>query len=298
MDTPSIKKKIERKEFFCAPGIQDMITAVVARELKFDAVYASGYWLSASAYGVPDVGIVTYTQMLDRVATLSNTIGDAAVIADADTGYGGLLNVRETVRGFEGAGAQVIQIEDQEFPKKCGHTKNKRVVPVDEMVVKIKVALESRRSENTLIAARTDAYQGEGFSGLMRRLEAYSKAGADIVFPEALTTEEELRKVCRSIETPAMVNIVNGGETPLFNANELAEFGVAFAIFPALTSLAAAAVARLALTRLQETGSSVHDDVPQHSFNEFCRLIGFEDIWDFEERWLDLPDDERRESTS
>lgn len=287
MAVPSIRTKIEQNEFFCAPGIQDMITAVIARDLEFDVVYASGYWLGASAYGIPDVGIMTYTQMLDRVTTLSNTMGDAALIADADTGYGGLLNVRETVRGFEAAGAQVIQIEDQEFPKKCGHTKNKRLIPSDDMVVKIKVALDSRRSEDTLIAARSDAYQGEGFSGMMRRLDAYSAAGADIIFPEAIATQEEMRAVCRSIETPAMANMASGGDTPLFSGKELAEFGFAFAIFPAFTSLAAAAAARLALLRLKETGSALHEDIPQHDFADFCRLIGFGDVWAFEERWLD-----------
>lgn len=285
MASPLIKQKLESGKFFCAPGIQDMISAVLAKQVGFDAVYASGYWMGASAYGLPDVGITTYTQMVDRVGTLVKTIDNAAVIADADTGYGGLLNVRETVRGYEAAGAQVIQIEDQEFPKKCGHTKNKQIIPMQDMVTKIRVAIESRENENTLISARTDAYESEGFSGLMRRMEAYSMAGADIIFPEAVTEDKEMREVCQSIDTPAMANMADGGNTPILCADELADIGFAFAIFPATASLAAAAAVKHALSRLKTTGTSVHDDVDLFEFSEFCKLIGFEDIWEFEERW-------------
>ena len=131
-------------EFVAAPGMHDMIAAVVANKVGFDFIYASGFWLTASAYGLPDAGIATYTQMVDRVATLTRTV-NASVIADADTGYGGLLNVHHTVRGYEEAGVTAIQIEDQEFPKKCGHTPFKRVVPIIDMVEKIKVACAARR---------------------------------------------------------------------------------------------------------------------------------------------------------
>ena len=282
----AIREKIKRGEFFCAPGIPDMISAVVAREIGFDAVYASGYWSSASAFGLPDAGIATYTQMVDRVATLVNTIGnDTAVIADADTGYGGLLNVRETVRGYEKAGAQVIQFEDQEFPKKCGHTRNKRIETCDTMVTKVQVAIDSRTLPDTLIAARTDAYQSEGLDGALRRLEAYIEAGADIVFPEALATEEEMRKVCDTFDVPVMANMADGGSTPILDADTLSEIGFAFAIFPATAALSAAAAVKQALTRLKNTGTSVHDDVELFDFNEFCRLIGFEDVWAFEKKW-------------
>ena len=288
MSSIRIKDKIEEGEFFCVPGIQDMISAVVAKSIGFDAVYASGYWMGASAYGVPDVGITTYTQMLDRVATLVKTIGDSsAVIADADTGYGGLLNVRETVRGYEAAGVQVIQIEDQEFPKKCGHTKNKRLVPLEDMVTKIKVALESRSDSGTLIAARTDARQGEGFEGAMRRAQAYAAAGADIIFPEALINEQEMRDACDAIKTPIMFNMADGGGTPILSREKLSEIGAAFAIYPATTSLAAAAAVRTALTNLKEVGTSASDHVPLYDFSEFCSLIGFEDVWEFESRWVE-----------
>src|SRR5579871_2231422 len=174
MSNPLLRGKLDRGEFFLAPGIQDMITAVIARDLGYDIVYASGFWLTASAYGLPDAGIATYTQMLDRVSTLTRTV-EAGVIADADTGYGGLLNVHHTVRGYEEAGVVGIQIEDQEFPKKCGHTPFKRVVPTLDMVEKIKVAAAARRDpEGMMVIARTDARQPEGFEAAMRRGEAYA----------------------------------------------------------------------------------------------------------------------------
>ena len=144
MQKRSLRAALAAGEFVVAPGIHDMITAVISNQVGFDFVYASGYWMTASAYGLPDAGIASFTQMLDRVATLCRT-ANAAVIADADTGYGGLLNVHHTVRGYEEAGVVAIQIEDQEFPKKCGHTPFKRVTPMIDMVEKVKVAVEARR---------------------------------------------------------------------------------------------------------------------------------------------------------
>jgi 2-methylisocitrate lyase-like PEP mutase family enzyme len=289
MSNPLLRQKLAAGEFFAAPGIHDMIAAVIAREQGFGIVYASGYWLTASALGLPDAGIASYTQMLDRVETLARTMGGAAVIADADTGYGGLLNVHHTVRGFEAAGASAIQIEDQEFPKKCGHTPNKRVVPTQTMVTKIKVALDARRDpENTLIIARTDARQSEGLDGALRRAEAYADAGADIIFVEALTSEDEMRHACASIARPMMANMADGGKTPIRSAAKLAAIGYACAIFPAMTALAAAAAIRHSLARLRDTGTSVHPDVELANFEEFCRLIGFEEVWAFERKWAEV----------
>jgi 2-methylisocitrate lyase-like PEP mutase family enzyme len=285
MSNPIIREKLDRGEFFVAPGLQDMIAASMANKVGFDVVYATGYWLTASCYGLPDAGIATYTQMLDRVATLSSKV-DGAVIADADTGYGGLLNVHHTVRGYEAAGVTAIQLEDQEFPKKCGHTPNKRVVPLTDMVEKIKVAADAREDKkNTLIIARTDAYQGEGFDKAVARGQAYGDAGADIVFVEALTTVEEMSKACRMIEKPMMANMADGGKTPIRSAKELEEIGYACAIFPAMTSLAAAAAMETALKVLKTTGTSISPDVPLFSFEEFCRMIGFEEVWAFEKKW-------------
>lgn len=285
MALPTLRLKLKNREFFAAPGIQDMITAVVAKQVGFEVVYGTGYWLTASAYGLPDAGIATYTQMVDRMATLVRTLGNAAVIADADTGYGGLLNVHHTVRGYEAAGVTAVQIEDQEFPKKCGHTPYKRVISKADMVGKIRVACEARTDPNLLIIARSDARAVEGFDKMLERCEAYAEAGADIVFPEALASEAEMRKACASISKPCIANMADGGATPILPAKTLEAIGYACAIYPAMCALAAAAAVCHALTRFKETGTSVNPDVPLYDFKEFCRLIGFEEVWAFEKKW-------------
>jgi 2-methylisocitrate lyase-like PEP mutase family enzyme len=280
----SLKSAVDAGEFILAPGLHDMIAAVVSNKIGFDFVYASGYWMTASAHGLPDAGIATYTEMLGRVATLVRTV-NAGVIADADTGYGGLLNVHHTVRGYEEAGVLGIQMEDQEFPKKCGHTPFKRVVPMRDMVDKVKVACAARRSPETLIIARTDARQTDGFEGALKRGEAYGEAGADIVFIEALESEEEMRQACARIKKPMMANMADGGKTPIRSKAELAAMGYQVAIFPATTGLAAAHAAEVALAALKETGTSVSPTAPLFSFSEFNSLIGFEDVWAFERKW-------------
>lgn len=284
MAKKSLRAALESGAFVAAPGIHDMLTAVVSNKVGFDFVYASGYWMTASAYGLPDAGIASYTQMLDRVATLCRTV-DAAVIADADTGYGGLLNVHHTVRGYEEAGVVGIQIEDQEFPKKCGHTPFKRVVPIIDMVEKVKVAVEARRSTETLIIARTDARQTHGFEGAMERGLAYAEAGADVVFLEALESEAEMREACRRINRPMMANMADGGRTPIRSVKELADIGYRMSIFPSATGLAAARAVENALNVLKNEGTSNSHNSPLFSFAEFNHLIGFDEIWDFERRW-------------
>ena len=283
MANPILRNKLDSGAFFVVPGIQDMIAAVIANKVGFDLVYGTGYWLTASAHGLPDAGIVTYTEMRDRMATLVRT-SNAAVIADGDTGYGGLLNVHHTVRGYEAAGVTAIQIEDQEFPKKCGHTPYRRVIPVEDMVEKIKVASAAREDkQNFLIIARTDARQSEGFDGAMRRIEAYAKAGADVLFPEALESEEEMARACAAFDLPVMANMSNGGSSPVPVADVLAQIGYAYAIYPSLTSLAAAAAMEKALVDLKTQGIGQPEGL--FSFTEFCSLIGFEDVWAFERHW-------------
>lgn len=283
MANPTLRNKLDSGAFFVVPGIQDMIAAVIANKVGFDLVYGTGYWLTASAHGLPDAGIVTYTEMRDRMATLVRT-SNAAVIADGDTGYGGLLNVHHTVRGYEAAGVSAIQIEDQEFPKKCGHTPYRRIIPVEDMVEKIKVASAARDDKhNFLIIARTDARQSEGFDGAMRRIDAYAKAGADVLFPEALESEEEMARACAAFDLPLMANMSNGGSSPVPVADVLAQIGYAYAIYPSLTSLAAAAAMENALVNLKTQGIGQPEGL--FSFTEFCSLIGFEDVWAFERKW-------------
>jgi 2-methylisocitrate lyase-like PEP mutase family enzyme len=282
-----LKEKLARREFIVAPGVFDMISAMLAERVGFDAVYASGYWLTASYLGVPDAGIATYTDMIDRISKVVEK-SSAPVIADADTGFGGLLNVHHTVRGYERAGVAAIQIEDQEFPKKCGHTPYRRVIPIEDMVAKVRVAADARQDPNFLIIARTDARTGSGFDEAVKRGAAYAEAGADIVFVESLQSEDEMRRACAMIEKPMMANMSDGGKTPVRPAKELAAMGYSLAIFPAMAALAASAAIERAMQNLKSSGTSVAPQVPLFSFDEFCRMVGFEQVWAFEEKWKDV----------
>lgn len=285
MAKPILREMLERREFIVVPGLQDMIAAAVAEKVGFPIIYGSGYWLTASSLGLPDAGIATYTQMVDRMSTLVR-FSRAAVIADADTGYGGLLNVQHTVRGYEAAGVTAIQLEDQEFPKKCGHTPYKRCVTTHEMVDKIAVAVEAREDKkNFLIIARTDSRASLGVDEAMRRMEAYARAGADILFFEAPQSEDEMRRACEAFDLPMLANMANGGKTPILPAKTLQEIGFALAIYPAMTSLVAAAAMERSLQTLKAEGISEKPELPLFDFNEFCGLMGFKDVWEFEKRW-------------
>jgi 2-methylisocitrate lyase-like PEP mutase family enzyme len=287
MADPRLKQKLDRGEFIVAPGVFDMISTMLAERVGFDAVYASGYWLTASYLGIPDAGIATYTDMLDRVSKVVEK-STAPVIADADTGFGGLLNVHHTVRGYEKAGVSAIQIEDQEFPKKCGHTPYRRVIPLEDMVGKVRVAVAARSDPSFLVIARTDARSGFGFDEAVRRGQAYAEAGADLVFVEALQSEDEMRKACAAIRAPMMANMSDGGKTPIRPAKELKSFGYSLAIWPAMAALSASAAMERAMRNLKSQGTSIAPDVPLFGFDDFCRMVGFEEVWAFEEKWKDV----------
>ena len=179
-----LKKRISEPEILIAPGVHEMVSLRLADSFQFDALYMTGYGTVASSLGLPDAGLATYSQMLERVELMAE-MANKPLIADGDTGYGGLLNIRHTIRGYEKAGAAAIQLEDQEFPKKCGHTPSRRVIDSKDMVRKIQVAKDSREDENFLIIARTDARTSLGIDEALRRGEQYAKAGADILFIES-----------------------------------------------------------------------------------------------------------------
>ena len=281
-----LKQMLARREFIVAPGVFDAMSALIANKVGFGAVYASGYWLTASYLGLPDAGLATYTDMLNRVSLVVSK-SRAPVIADADTGFGGLLNVQHTVRGYEQVGAAAIQIEDQQFPKKCGHTPYRRVIPTDEMVAKIRVAVATRSDPDFLIIARTDSRSALGLQEAIERGRAFAAAGADIVFLESLQSTEEMRLACKSIAAPMLANMSDGGKSPIRSAAELRELGYACAIFPAMAALAANAAVENAMRVLAQHGTSVSPNVPLFAFDEFCRMVGFEEVWAFEEKWKD-----------
>lgn len=287
MADPRLKQKLNAGEFILAPGVFDMMSTMLAQRVGFDAVYASGFWLTASYLGIPDAGLATYTDMLDRVSRVVEK-STAPVIADADTGFGGLLNVQHTVRGYERAGVSAIQIEDQELPKKCGHTPYRRVVPIEDMVAKVRVAVDSRSTDDFLVIARTDARTGLGFDEAVRRGQAYAEAGADVVFVESLQSEEEMRQACSLIRAPLIANMSDGGKTPIRSVNELKALGYRLAIWPAMAALSASYAMERAMLNLKENGTSLGDGPTLFSFDEFCKMVGFGAVWQFEEKWKDV----------
>lgn len=273
-------------DFIVAPGVYDMISAKMADRVGFHALYMTGSGTVASHLGLPDAGIATYTDMVSRAGRVAGGT-QTPLIADADTGYGGPVNVRETVRGYEMAGVSAIQIEDQDFPKKCGHLSGHKLIPGEDMVTKIKVALDSRLSDDTLIIARTDARKAVGRDEAMRRSEMYVAAGADILFYEAPSDIDEMREIGSRFGTdiPLLSNMVNGGVTPVMKPEELADLGYRIAIFPSAGFLATCNALNAVYGSLKQNGDAEDGGVDLFSFGEFNDLMGFNDIVEFEERY-------------
>ena len=283
MTRQRLKPLLKKGRLVAAPGVYDGISVQIADKLGFDALYMTGYGTVASHLGLPDAGLATYSDMVGRVETFCR-IATRPVICDGDTGYGGLLNVAHTVAGYERAGAAAIQLEDQEFPKKCGHTPGRRVIPAADMVAKIKVAVESRESDEFLIIARTDARTVHGLDEALRRAEAYAKAGADILFVESPESEDELKRIGESFDLPLLVNIVESGRTPVLPAKVLEQMGFSIAIYPAVGFLAAGHALQRAYGHVLKERSSLGAPVELHDFMSFSKLMGFEQVWDFDRR--------------
>jgi len=279
-----LRNRIEQGEFICAPGVFDLISARIADRLEFPALYMTGYGVVASSLGLPDAGLAGYSDMVERVDRIASATS-TPVIADGDTGYGGLLNVDHTVRGYERAGACAIQLEDQVSPKKCGHTPDRKVIPVEDMVSKIKVALTARDSEDFLVIARTDSRTGLGIEEAIRRGQAFADAGADIIFVESPESVEEMVEIGRRIEKPLLANIVVGGSTPLLSISELSDIGYQLAIFPGSAFLAMGAAVESVYTHIKSNGSTTDLQTPLYEFQAFNQLMGFDRVWKFEETW-------------
>ncbi|MFT6775458.1 MAG: 2-methylisocitrate lyase-like PEP mutase family enzyme [Paracoccaceae bacterium] len=286
MADPRLKQAIAAKEFIVAPGVFDLISALMADKMAYKALYVTGYGTVASYLGVPDAGIATYRDMIERIAQICKRT-EKPVIADADTGYGGLLNVRTTVEGYEAAGVSAMQIEDQEFPKKCGHTPGRRVIPLSDMQRKIEVAVNSRRSDDFLIIARTDSRTSLGIDEAIRRGKGFAEAGADVVFVESPESEAEMILAAQSIDAPMFANMVNGGRTPLLSADRLSEMGFSIAIHPAIGFLSVARALEKAYADLLANGIT-SDDIDLYSFADMNTLLGFEDVWAFDKKWAEV----------
>ncbi len=238
---PTLKGRLQQPGIVLAPGVYDALSALIAEQAGFEALYLSGASIAYTRLGRSDVGLTTFTEVADTLARITERV-NLPVIVDADTGFGNALNVMRTVRGFERAGAAMIQIEDQTFPKRCGHLDGKSVVPVPEMVGKLKAALDARTTRETLILARTDAVAVEGLERALDRAEAYLACGVDALFIEALRTPEQMDAACQLFgqRAPLLANMVEGGKTPIQSAAELQAHGFKLAIFPGAAARAVA----------------------------------------------------------
>ncbi|MDR7402033.1 MAG: isocitrate lyase/PEP mutase family protein [Armatimonadota bacterium] len=247
-----LKRRLAEGPILLAPGVFDPLSAKVVQRCGFEAVYVSGGAISRSL-GFPDLGLVTMTEMLDRIAAICEAT-DLPVIADADTGYGNPLNVRRTVREWERAGVAALHLEDQVTPKKCGHYEGKALISREEMVQKVRAAVEARR-DGVLIVARTDARAVEGLEGALARARAYREAGADVLFVEAPQSVQEIEAIARSLPGPLMINIFAGGKTPVVPARELDRLGYRLAIYPGELQRAALHAMLACAQHLRETGT-------------------------------------------
>ena len=280
----NLAARLREKRLLSAPGVFEMVSAKLADRMGFDALYMTGYGTVASYLGLPDAGLASFADMVNRVQQFA-TITETPLICDGDTGYGGPLNVMHTVRGYEAAGACAIQFEDQEFPKKCGHMLGRRVIPAQAMADKIRVAVETRGDPNFLIIARTDARTTLGLDEALRRAEAYAKAGADLLFVESPESVQEMEQIGRNFDVPLVANMVEGGRTPVLSREQLESLGYRLAIFPAVAFLAAGAAIESVYKTIQRDGSTARSTTPLYEFQKFSQLMGFDEIAEFDRKY-------------
>ena len=268
-------KSIISRDILLAPGIYDALSGLIAEQAGARAVYLSGASIAYTRFGRSDVGLVSASEVHDTLAAVTDRI-QIPVIVDADTGFGNALNVQRTIRNFERAGAAAIQIEDQSFPKRCGHLDGKTLISKDEMVGKIKAAIDARKETNTLIIARTDARGVEGLSEAIDRAQAYQEAGADILFIEAPHSIDEMKLIRKSFgeDIPLLANMVEGGKTPIKTANDLKSLGFNIVIFPGGAVRAATFQLQQYYTGLIENGSTLEFSDSMHNFDSLNSVIG------------------------
>ena len=275
----SLRARLQSGEILVAPGAYDALTARLLEQAGFEAVYRGGYAASAAAFALPDLGITTLTDMVDHLRRMTNAI-DVPVIADADTGYGEVPQVVHTVHELEAAGAAAIQFEDQVFPKRCGHMEGKKVIPAEEMVIKLRAAIAARRNPETVIIARSDATAVTGLDDAIARSRMYADAGADVIFIDAPTSEDDLRKIAAGgIGAVLMVNVSEHGKTPDLGAQRFQELGFGLVIYPTSTLFAAAQSTKELAAQLKADGSTVASVPRMMPFDELNGILG-RDEWD------------------
>ena len=277
--TTRLRKLLDSSDLIAAPGAYDALSARLIAQAGFPAAYMTGFGTAASILGQPDVGLVTMSEMVNRAAALTSGMEDCPLIADADTGYGNPINIRRTLREYERAGVAAIHIEDQMSPKKCGHLEGKQVIPMEEMVQKIRAAVDARKNPDFIIIGRTDANGVYGLEEAIRRAKAYREAGADMLLIEALRSREEMLLVTETFrDIPLVYNWVESGKSPLLSLEELRRLGFKLVLF-SVSLLFAATHNVLALLKLLKRGQTSTDFASQMvSFSQFTELVGLPEI--------------------
>lgn len=269
----TLKRLVEARRGVIVPGAFNALSAKVVADLGFEAIYVTGAGVTNMWFGMPDQGFMGLAEIADHTARIRDAV-EVPLIVDADTGFGNALNVYHSVRTLERAGADCIQLEDQVAPKRCGHFNGKDVIAIDEAVGKIKAAVDARRDENLLIMARTDAAAVHGFEAAVERAERFVEAGADILFVEAVTTAEQIRELPRRLSRPQLMNMVIGGKTPIFNADELAGLGYGIVLYANAALQGAVMGMQKALTVLRDEKAVQESSGLVAPFAERQRLVG------------------------
>ena len=282
--TARLRELLARPGVIMAPGVADALNARLVAQEGFDALYMTGAGTTAVRLGMPDVGLLTMTEMVDNAARIVDAAG-LPLIADADNGYGGPLNVRRTVQAYERAGVAAVHLEDQVLPKRCGHLAGKQLISAAEMVAKIKAATDARADPDFVLIARTDAIAVEGFERALERASLYDEAGADVIFVEAPRTKEQLAAIPMRIAKPHLYNMASSGKTPLLGVDEIGALGFKLVIYPNWLILAAIRAAQRVLRHLRRTGSVAGLVGEVASFTEFFDLLGMPEVQRLEERY-------------
>lgn len=286
--TTTLRQLLRQPGIIVAPGAYDCLTAKLIEREGFAAVYMTGAGTAVTRVGKPDLGLASVTEMLANVSAITSTI-TVPLIADADTGYGGALNAYRTVQDYEKAGVAALHIEDQAFPKRCGHLDGKTVVPMTEMAVKLRAACEARTDPDLVIIARTDALAVTGMDDTLRRCEAYTKAGADVLFVEALRTQEDIDRVRREVDLPLLYNAVEHGKSPLIPTPELEALGFKMVIFPGSIMLSVCTLVQRVLREIRTQGTTANLLPEMVSVVDLFNTMGMQDVLALDAKWAAHP---------
>lgn len=282
--TTRLRRLLEAPELLIAPGVAECVAARLVAEQGFDALYMTGAGTTATRLGMPDVGLLGVTEMADNAGRIAAAAG-LPLIADADTGYGGPINVRRTIQCYERAGVAGVHVEDQSWPKRCGHLAGKTLIPAEEMCAKIRAAADARTDPDFVVIARTDAIAVEGFEAALDRARAYEDAGADALFVEAPVTMAQVEAIPKAFARPTLYNMAMSGKTPVLAAREIEALGFGVVIYPGLSFSAAIPAIRRALGELRDTGGIDPARNDMAGFRDFFELMGLEAVQDLESRY-------------